>query len=608
MFRFLQDRTQVREFFSWASDIVGPDDVILVENGTQKDFYRFKFPMRAGCMPRKVFRPQETDATFIVHFFNSQEYRRDVSEEWTRLFRSPTLGIWEKKSRIREETPLRHGLTAAERMRLAEIARKSISAYVVHGEITRLERSSLLPRFTLPANVDVALWVDGHIRGSIFVEGAPLAEGVAKAARLACADNRHKPIRDEDIDRIAVQITVMSDMRFTLTPEEISSNSIYADKGYVIQTKDKKGFFLPSTFNVQKFANLSGFLQNLATEKARLSSLSRDARVLIFEVHDFIALPKESTTHSLTGPSSKKPVAAFSFGAMGHAAAEWLLRIQEPDGNLPPIISPVRAIGPRVDWIRLPCTAWALAEFGHVTGHSEYVASAQKSLDFVKKYMFEHSLPQVNIPPVLAYTGQLARTLGDRDAIPMIVSRLVKSFDFATADTITVGQVVGCLSYADEHDLDIASKLRDMRVISHERFVRAQASGESMNLAIYAELVRAFEKSDPAFSERIAQWLSKMQQDDGSFPQSTTSSFAYTRSTGKVFEVLALEAVAHAKELKRAGQWLFDRQYDENNLFFVTKSMRDMLRGGFRHDHQNSDAWIDAAGHMLLGVARIMKS
>ena len=72
--------------------------------------------------------------------------------------------------------------------------------------------------------------------------------------------------------------------------------------------------------------------------------------------------------------------------------------------------------------------------------------------------------------------------------------------------------------------------------------------------------------------------------------------------------MLALEAVAHAKELKRAGQWLFDRQYDENNLFFVTKSMRDMLRGGFRHDHQNSDAWIDAAGHMLLGVARIMKS
>jgi len=69
---------------------------------------------------------------------------------------------------------------------------------------------------------------------------------------------------------------------------------------------------------------------------------------------------------------------------------------------------------------------------------------------------------------------------------------------------------------------------------------------------------------------------------------------------------LALEPEANEAALLSAARWLSTMQYDDQNLFFVVQSRRDLLRGAFRHDYQNTDAWIDAAGHVLLGLSRIM--
>jgi hypothetical protein len=46
-------------------------------------------------------------------------------------------------------------------------------------------------------------------------------------------------------------------------------------------------------------------------------------------------------------------------------------------------------------------------------------------------------------------------------------------------------------------------------------------------------------------------------------------------------------------------------QYRPDSMFFVPVEHRPRVMGGLRHDAYDTDAWIDAAGHVLLGLARL---
>src|SRR3989344_1417044 len=93
-------------------------------------------------------------------------------------------------------------------------------------------------------------------------------------------------------------------------------------------------------------------------------------------------------------------------------AADWLLQVQEPDGNLPPILGPLTGRTAQLDWVRLAFTAWALAEFGTAVNERRYTQGAAKSFEYLKKYLI--SSPEFPIPNselALAYFGQLSLAL-----------------------------------------------------------------------------------------------------------------------------------------------------------------------------------------------------
>ena len=155
---------------------------------------------------------------------------------------------------------------------------------------------------------------------------------------------------------------------------------------------------------------------------------------------------------------------------------------------------------------------------------------------------------------------------------------------------------------------DFLKYFEDIAISLKENFEEELKSGRSINLAVWAELVNIFSDFDDEFSGRVADWLKKQQLPNGAFPESTTSNFVYTRGTGKIFEVLALKPEKNKEEIKKVLDWLFSMQYDEENSFFVSEEIRPRVIGGFRHDYFNSEAWIDAAGHILLGGARLILS
>jgi hypothetical protein len=79
----------------------------------------------------------------------------------------------------------------------------------------------------------------------------------------------------------------------------------------------------------------------------------------------------------------------------------------------------------------------------------------------------------------------------------------------------------------------------------------------------------------------------------------------YARGTGKVFEVLALAPNEAPGAIDRVLGWLLSMQYRSDSAFFVPHEHWPRVLGGLRHDYYGPDAWIDAAGHFLLGLARL---
>ena len=129
-----------------------------------------------------------------------------------------------------------------------------------------------------------------------------------------------------------------------------------------------------------------------------------------------------------------------------------------------------------------------------------------------------------------------------------------------------------------------------------------------MNLAQWAELVNTFWGVDQPFAEKVLDWLKAQQLPSGAFPESTASDFVYTRGTGKISEVLALDPERNRTAIEAVLPWLIAMQYDEENTFFIPPEARPKILGAFRHDYLNPEAWVDSAGHVLLGGARLLVS
>ena len=619
---FNENKRLVNAVFDWLSGVVGGNDLISVDFGKYNGFYRFEFPLRSGDRPKKIGPPQNSEITFVIR----KPDKLSSGDQWATIFSSPEIEILENKNRPHTMNPLRWGFSDEERKIAFKIARDALQIFL--EDTSRLERnyfSTLSPRFSLRADIDVALWINGRLRGSSVVEGMSLGEGIAEAAILSSRDSRFKPLSSEDLPDTRIEVTIMHDIRVPLSKRERSKNAIYPEKGYLLEKNSKKGWYLPEVFNVKRFRNLEDFLGDLAQEKAGLDrSAYKKADVFIFEVNDFIESADHSSTLNLYGPvaTGNFPIhdSKFLLERM-RLAADWLIRIQEPDGNFPPIIDSLtgRAIK-QIDWPRFAFTAWSLVEFGKAIGEEKYIQAAEKSFEYLKQHLISNS--QFSIPNfelTLAYFGQLSIALEKTKEARSAGEKLLGRSGVFSFDPITIAQIASFFKVLFKDDTRFSTPFKNLASILKENFekqikekgsmnpVRGSASN-GMNLAVWAELVNVFSGVDQEFSENVALWLKKHQLPNGAFPESTSSDFVYVRGTSKIFEVLALAPEKNKAAIANVLQWLFSMQYDEENTFFITETVRPMIIGGFRHDYLNQELWIDSAAHVILGGTRLIKN
>ena len=631
MFTFFNENKRLlNAIFEWLSEVVGENDFVSVDFGKYSGFYRFEFPLRSGDRPQKISPLQKSKITFVIR----KPDKLSSGDQWATIFSSPEIEVLENKNRPHTIKPLRWGFSDEKRVAAFRIARDALQKFL--EDASRLERNYFLafpPRFSLRTDVDVALWVKGRLRGSSVVEGMSLGEGIAEAAILSSRDSRFKPLSSEDLPDTRIEVTIMHDIRVPLSERERSKNAIYPEKGYLLEKNSKKGWYLPEVFNIKRFRNLEDFLGDLAQEKAGLNrAVYKKASVFIFEVDDFIESEDHSLALALWGPVIKNdhliPNSEFIIPRL-RTAADWLCRIQEPDGNIPPIIDSLTGRATKqIDCPRFAFTAWALAEFGKAIGEGKYIHAAEKSFEYLKKYLISNIQYQIsNFELTLAYFGQLSVALGKiKDACSAGDKLLERSGAFSF-DPITIAQIASFFKILSTSDARFSTPFKNLASILKENFERQTKEKNPMNLAVWAELVNVFSDVDQEFSENVAAWLKKHQMPNGAFPESihstshsilrvsdpmgsgqAESNFVYTRGTGKIFEVLALAPEKNKEAITNVLRWLFSMQYDGENTFFTADTVRPMIIGGFRHDYLNQELWIDSAAHVILGGTRLTKN
>jgi len=591
-------RRKITEVLRWISSFAKPDDVILLIQPGAKTLFQFEFPIRFGAKPTRI-DGEESKATFRIHVDTVVPLEE---RDWRNIFSTPSFEVFEARRRHASELPLRFGLEKEEQEELFLIARSALKNYFAGSLMPNVEQSAS-PRLLGMADVGVALWLDGAMRGCVVVSRKELARGVADAAVLACSDLRFKPITEKECERVAVEIMLPSNLHVSLTRGEIKKNVIYTENGYSVVGKDEIGWLFPVAFNgTRRFSRLEDFLTILVSEKAHLESAYQKTPIMTFSVEDKIQLKPGAKPLSLRGPRILER-GGHDVHSVARKAADWLLSIQKDDGSIPPIIDPFRAETSQMDWTRLAFTAWALAEYGQTLGSAADIEAAKRIYQFLSESFRRPLLKLEQGQLFLAYLGQLALTLGEREFASSI-RNLLDPKPLASS-IITKSQVA-----AFKRQVASADNLKEKTDLEQDianEFRKNVSDRKPIALAAYAELINLFWEVDRSLAEEVLRWIKSFQYSNGSFPESTVTTFCYTRGTGKILEVLALDPLGNKESINSAIKWLASFQYDEGSLFFVPPSSRGKLIGALRHDDQNPEAWIDASGHVLLAASRLCR-
>ena len=262
----------------------------------------------------------------------------------------------------------------------------------------------------------------------------------------------------------------------------------------------------------------------------------------------------------------------------------------------------------------MAATAHALAAFSQASAEGAAELTARRVLAWL-----EHAKPQWMADPGQAlltscYRGKAAVCLLDETTVDMATTDLLLALERADEIPVAAGKrwTLGPLPLAQAlslltqspHRADAARRADSIpgelqRLFDH---ARARQSETPMSLAEWAEVAALPVPS--GLAQDVWSWLCAQQLPSGAFPDTTASDFVYSRGTGKIFEVLAL-GPDDGGAVERAGRWLLAMQYRADSMFFIPTEHRALVLGGLRHDPFNADAWIDAAAHLLLGLARL---
>ncbi len=608
---------QINAFSSWLLKNSLENEVVFIDLPHQERFLKGNFFNKIKERPSFVLCRKDGLSEAL------KKNNLSHTNGWQSIFLSNEFEILENKEKYHSENlPIRFGLTEKEKEEALNHSRHILENFLKKGGNREDLPKITTGRFSQKVNVDVVLWVDGELRGSRIVESLPLGDAIEEATILACRDERFKPVSFEELNSTTIEIAILSNLRIPLLKKEKASNFIYTEKGYLMSVGGRRGWFLPAVFNCVSFSGLNDFLVNLIEKKIGISrSFLSNALVEIFEVDNFIESTKKRPL-SLNGPivlSScgvpEKDIYS-RFYESANNSADFVCRIQENDGNIPPIINPLSGKISQIDWVRMALTAWSLSLWGETTKNSLYKESARKSFVYLKENLYDHpNIPTYSRCLSLIYYRRLSVVLGENEEAEksgkMIIG-LIPNLDY---EPILYSQIAIHLMDVASQDNDYLKNGEELVGIVSEDYEKGIKEG-GLELARYPELIYLFNeigkktnnKELLANASKINDWYVSKQLKDGSFPSKDGSAFSYVRGTGKIFEVLSLDLEKNKKVIEKTMLWIMDTQYTKENTFFIKNDIKEKILGGFRHDNLNQEVWIDATAHILIGASLLRKT
>jgi AMMECR1 domain-containing protein len=517
---------------------------------------------------------------------------------------------------------LRHGLSHEERQAALRCTRIHLTQVLANKERAFDSKDvQLLAPYQTSATVDVMLWMDGEMRGSIIHTGSSLLEALCDGVVRSARDGRYKPIAEDELPALRIEINILSDVQLPLLVTHGSGHEtlIQPQYGYMVSHQQYLGWYLPVIFNVKKFSSLSELLQSLAIQKAGIPLREyAQARFFTFPIEIFRESMSGLAVVGMRGSLCEQVPPVPLPRAVAHATAlmaRWLCAMATEDGYIPRVADPYARTKSVADWGRMAFASYALGVFGRDTNDAVCARQAAQTAAYIRSQV--PLLTMLSIREKIITQTYLARLAVVQD-----------DYDCAVRDVVALETLTQSLALSVITDLQMASLYTDLSKKDVQYTLAAQMiidrvyaawqqkceAGQAVSLAEHAELIPLLhtqlatglgvhDKVQDRYAA-VCQWYHSLQLENGAFPNTTKSDFPYTRGTSKIWEALAVDRNNDGISLK-ASAYILALQYHAEALAVVPSAFAPFLYGAIMHDEVNHEAWIDSVSHVLIAVTRM---
>ncbi len=227
-------------------------------------------------------RELEAGKVSIFKYANSG----DISGDYKRVVGYVSAAIYKEENAAKTEKGRMAMLGEKQKKRLLEIARNSIGAYLKSGR--RLELTEKDEQLLQEGGAFVTLHEGGELRGCIgnLMGTGPLYLTVRDmAVEAAVGDPRFEPLREAELPKVEIEISVLSPMQRVGSADEIKLGI----HGVLIKNGPRSGVFLPQVATETGWSK-EEFLSTLCSQKAGLPPdawKSKDTQIYVFTAEVF---------------------------------------------------------------------------------------------------------------------------------------------------------------------------------------------------------------------------------------------------------------------------------------------------------------------------------
>jgi AmmeMemoRadiSam system protein A len=184
------------------------------------------------------------------------------------------------------------GLTSEEKRTLLQLAREALRSAVCGQPASPVDPARLTPRLRAPGAAFVTLTSGGQLRGCVGALDPyqPLFEDVREhAAAAGLQDFRFAPVRPEELERIRIEVSCLSDsqpLEYS-SPEDLLTKLCPPVDGVILRDGTRRATFLPQVWH--KLPDPADFLDNLCYKMGAEAGLwrKRPLEVRVYRVEEF---------------------------------------------------------------------------------------------------------------------------------------------------------------------------------------------------------------------------------------------------------------------------------------------------------------------------------